>query len=449
MKRILIALALILAVQVAGAQVKNPEVVKKAVDSAEAASKDAKKGTKVATWLKLANAYMDAYNAPAGAAWLGATKTELQLVMSNDKPLSVETVTLAGETYNKETYAEKELYFNANGQLVMINVTKPILEDALEGARVAYAKAYEVDLKKSKLKDINAGLENIAKKYLDEGMNQYTLGDYAAASSLFEKSAKASATEPLAKVDTTALYNAGFTAWMVKDYPKAKDLFEQCLAVGYYYEGGEVYAKLADIYTALDQKTASRDILEEGFQKFPQSQSILIGLINYYLTNNEDPNRLFELISLAKKNEPDNASLYYVEGNIYVELRKADPENGDEYLAKAAESYDACAKINPDYEYGYIGKGIMYYNLAIELQEKASAELDDAKWVQLNKQFAEALKNALEPFESAYALSKDDSLKVNIAEYLKNIYYRFYSDGPEYEAGYNKYNEVVKTGKPL
>ena len=60
-----------------------------------------------------------------------------------------------------------------------------------------------------------------------------------------------------------------------------------------------------------------------------------------------------------------------------------------------------------------------------------------------------ALKNALDPFEKAYAASTDSALKVNIAEYLKNIYYRFFSDGAEYEAGYNKYNEVVKTGKPL
>ena len=91
----------------------------------------------------------------------------------------------------------------------------------------------------------------------------------------------------------------------------------------------------------------------------------------------------------------------------------------------------------------------MYYNLAIELQEKASAELDDAKWVQLNKQFTEALKNGIDPFEKAYNVSKDDSIRVNIAEYLKNIYYRFSSDGPEYMEGYKKYNEVVKTGKPL
>ena len=210
-----------------------------------------------------------------------------------------------------------------------------------------------------------------------------------------------------------------------------------------------MFAKLADIYTNLDDKVAARDILEQGFSKFPQSQSILIGLINYYLTNNEDPNRLFELISLAKKNEPDNASLYYVEGNIYVELRKADPANSDEYIAKAVQAYDECSSINPNYEFGHIGKGIMYYNLAIELQDKASAELDDAKWVQLNKQFTEALKNALEPFEKAYNVTKDDSLKVNIAEYLKNIYYRFSSDGDEYMNGYKKYNEVVKTGKPL
>jgi hypothetical protein len=167
------------------------------------------------------------------------------------------------------------------------------------------------------------------------------------------------------------------------------------------------------------------------------------------MTKSENPNRLFELITLAKQNEPNNPSLPYVEGNIFVELRKADPENAETYVAKACEAYDACAAVDPNYEYGYIGKGIMYYNIAIELQEAAAAELDDAKWVQLNKQFTVALKNALEPFEKAYNTSKDESLKVNIAEYLKNIYYRFSSDGPEWEEGYNKYNEVVKTGKAL
>ena len=436
MKRILIALAVLLAVQTVDAQTKSPEAAKKAVVNAEAASKDAKKAAKVATWTKLASAYMDAYNAPAGNAWLGASKQELQLIMGNDKPLSQEAVVVGGEQLVKETYENKDFYFNQMGQLALIVVTKPVVENALDGALEAYRKAYEVDLKKSKSKDISEGLAIIAQKYLDEGMNSYTFGDLAKASKYFEKAVDASATEPLARLDTTALYNAGYTAWAVQDYERAAGFFEKCLGAGYYYDDGEVFAKLGDSYTKLGDAKKGAEILEQGFVKFPQSQSILIGLINYYMTSGENADRLFVLIDEAKKNEPNNASLYYVEGNIYKELKQND---------KAVAAYYKCSEINPEYEFGYIGAGILYYELAIELQEKASNELDDKKWTELNKQFEEALMNALEPFEKAYAVSKDPQLKVSTAEYLKNIYYRFSSNGPEYEAGYKKYDEVVKT----
>ena len=438
MKRILIALAVLLSVQVADAQTKSPEAAKKALESAVAASKDAKKAAKVATWTKLASSYMDAYNAPAGNAWLGASKQELQLIMGNQQPVSVENVVLSGEQLVKEVYADKEFYFSPAGQLVLINVTQPVVEDALGGALEAYKKAYEVDAKKSKVKDITEGLQNIARKYLDEGMNAYSFGDLKKASQLFEKAAQASAAEPLAKFDSTAVYNAGYTAWAGKEYERAKGFFEQCLAADYYYEGGEVFAKLGDVYSNLGDAKKGAEVLEKGFVMFPQSQSILIGLINYYINSGENTDRLFVLIDEAKKNEPDNASLYYVEGNIYKELKQTE---------KAVESYYKCAEINPEYEFGFIGAGILYYELAIELQEKASNELDDKKWTELNKQFEEALMNALEPFEKAYAVSKDPQLKVSIAEYLKNIYYRFSSNGPEFEAGYKKYDEVVKTGQ--
>ena len=216
MKRIFLALAVLLTVQLADAQVKSPDAAKKAVEAAEAAAKDPKKAAKVATWLKVATTYMDAYNAPKGAAWIGASKQELQLVMGSDKPVSSETVVVGGDTCLKEVYAEKELYFNEAGQLVMINVTKPIYTNALEKACEAYTKAYEVDVKKTKTKDIAAGLQAITNNYLDDAMASYMFANYAEASDLFGKAAAASATEPYAKVDSTALYNAGFTAWMVK-----------------------------------------------------------------------------------------------------------------------------------------------------------------------------------------------------------------------------------------
>ena len=222
----------------------------------------------------------------------------------------------------------------------------------------------------------------------------------------------------------------------MKDYARAQKFFEECLAANYYYEGGEVFAKLGDVYTNLGDAKKGAETLEKGFVMFPQSQSILIGLINYYISSGENTDRLFSLINEAKKNEPDNASLLYVEGNIYKELKNTE---------KAVESYLKCAEINPNYEFGYIGAGILYYDLAIEIQEKASNEYDDAKYNELVGQLEQALKNALDPFEKAYEVTKDDSLKISIAEYLKNIYYRFSSNGPEYEAGYKKYDEVVKT----
>ena len=437
MKRILIALAVLLSVQVADAQTKTPEAAKKAVESAEVAAANPKKAAKLATWTKLASAYMDAYSAPAGAAWLGASKQELQILMGNQKPISTENVVVAGDQLVKEVYADKEFYYNVNGQLAIINVTKPVVEDVLAKAAEAYKKAGELDVKGSKSKDIMAGLANVASKYIDDGMNCYQFGDLAKASQLFEKAANVSAIAPLSKVDTTALYNAAYTAWAGKDYERAKNFFEKCLAANYYYDGGEVFAKLGDVYTNLGDAKKGAETLEQGFVKFPQSQSILIGLINYYMTSGENTDRLFSLIDEAKKNEPNNASLYYVEGNIYKELKNVE---------KAVESYYKCAEINPEYEFGYIGAGILYYELAIELQEKASNEYDDKKYNELVGQLEQALKNALDPFEKAYAVSKDDQLKVSVAEYLKNIYYRFSSKGAQYEEGYNKYNEIVRTG---
>ena len=155
MKRILIALAVLLSVQVADAQTKTPEVAKKAVEAADAAAQNPKKATKVATWLKLATSYMDAYNAPIGNAWVGASKQELSLLMAGQKPVSVENVVIEGQPFSKEVYADKELYFNQAGQLIIIKVTKPVIEDALAKAIDAYEKAYEVDVKKTKVKDIN------------------------------------------------------------------------------------------------------------------------------------------------------------------------------------------------------------------------------------------------------------------------------------------------------
>ncbi|CCZ43567.1 putative uncharacterized protein [Bacteroides sp. CAG:545] len=430
MKKILLALAMFAAIQVADAQVKSAADVKKSVEAAEAATQNVKKAVKTATWLKLGQEYVKAYDAPTGNILPGSNKTELTLMMGSEKPVSSEEVTVNNEKYTKDVYADKNLYFNQNGQLVIIEVTKPVYEDALERAVKAYQKAYELDEKHAKDKDVAAAFDYIGQKYVTEAFNKYTFGDVATASKLFEKAADVEALAPLSKIDTSVIYNAGFTAMAAKDNERALKFFKRCYDLGYYYEGGEVFARLAEVDTLNTKK-----YLEEGFSKFPQSQSILIGLINYYLKNNEDTETLFGLLDKAKANEPNNASLFYVEGNIRAQLGQID---------KAVVAYEECAKINPEYEYGYIGEGTMFYNRAIELQTKAQEEIDDAKYMALVKEFEESLKSCIAPFEKAFEITKDANIKAGIASYLKNAFYRFREESAENQTKYEKYAEIAK-----
>lgn len=430
MKKILLALAMFAAIQVADAQVKSAADVKKSVEAAEAATQNVKKAVKTATWLKLGQEYVKAYDAPTGNILPGSNKTELTLMMGSEKPVSSEEVTVNNEKYTKDVYADKNLYFNQNGQLVIIEVTKPVYEDALERAVKAYQKAYELDEKHAKDKDVAAAFDYIGQKYVSEAFNKYTFGDVATASKLFEKAADVEALAPHSKIDTSVIYNAGFTAMAAKDNERALKFFKRCYDLGYYYEGGEVFARLAEVDTLNTKK-----YLEEGFSKFPQSQSILIGLINYYLKNNEDTETLFGLLDKAKANEPNNASLFYVEGNIRAQLGQID---------KAVVAYEECAKINPEYEYGFIGEGTMFYNRAIELQTKAQEEIDDAKYMALVKEFEESLKSCIAPFEKAFEITKDANIKAGIASYLKNAFYRFREESAENQTKYEKYAEIAK-----
>jgi len=446
MKKFLMALALLASVQFAWGQNKTVSAAKDAVAAAKSATENAKKAANAATWVKLGQSYLDAYTAGQGSGWVGATEQELQLLMSKDKVNAESKRVINGTEYTVKSYDTADYYFTPEGKLALINVTKPAFEDGLGEALKAYKKAAELDAAGKKSKDIKSGLQTISDKFTDEAYNAYTLGDLELASKKFEQAAGAAGTAPLSKIDTNSIYNVGLTSWFDANkkaesdsvaakaaYERAERFFKMSKDAGYDGEDGEVYAKLADISDKLGDKAQSLAYLEEGFNKYPQSQSILVGLINYYVQSGDNPTRIFELLDQAKQNEPTNASLYYVEGNIHEKL-------GETEAAIAA--YDKCADINANYEYGYIGKGILYYNQAVDLQEKASTEMDDAKYMKLVADFETSLKNCIEPFETAFEISKDQGVKESIAQYLKNACFRFRNEG-DYQAKYEKYNSFL------
>jgi hypothetical protein len=56
----------------------------------------------------------------------------------------------------------------------------------------------------------------------------------------------------------------------------------------------------------------------------------------------------------------------------------------------------------------------------------------------------ETLEKAIEPFEESFAKTDDPELKMAIAEYLKNIYFRLREKNPDYEGLSKKYEAILK-----
>lgn len=429
----MILLAFAASIQLASAQ-KSADAVKKAFDAAQAACNDAKKATKTATWLGLAKAATDAYSAPQLNGWVGGSRQELQMVMGGNRPMSTEEVTVNGATYSVDVYPTCKYYYGQNGALALIEVTKPVVENALETAVSAYESAAKTDPKGAKTKDICDGLNKVVGFYQNDAIAAYTLGNYGQASELFQKAVDAAATQPLGKLDTACLYNSAFTAIAAGNHAAAKPKLQQCIAAGY-IEDGEVYAKLAECEKSLGDTLACKKVLEEGFAKCPDNQGILVGLINLYLDTNDDPQKLFTLLDVAKKNEPNNASLYYVEGNIRKQLGQKE---------EALAAYAKCAEVNPAYEFGYVAQGLLYWDEAVKIQEESEREFNDAKYQKLVEKFDEALQNAIPCFEKAFEVTKDNGTKVSLADYLKNINFRFRDKDAKYQEAYDKYNNFVK-----
>lgn len=434
MKKILLIFSALMLVLSAGAQSK--ESVLKNLEKAKVTVENPKKATNVSAWMKLADAYMNVYRFPEGGLWVGASAAEAKLLISNQKVLSTEVKNIEGVDYTIDTYEDKMIYYNPQGVIEVIKVTAPATtEDCLQGAFDAILKADEFDAKHAKKEDLKNLMVNVKNAYLNEAMSAYTLGDIKTANKMFEASLKTSENPVTEAIDSMVTYYTAVTFNMLGDKDNAVKYFEKCLSIGF-DQKGEVQASLSEIYKAKGEIEKAKEILNAGFQKYPTSQSILVSLINIYMESKDDPNKVLDLIRTAQKNEPQNASLYYAEGNVYKNL--GDIDNAIKCFYKSYE-------IDPNYTFGIYSVGSTYFDQAIATQTKMD-EIDVQDVVgyeRLLAEFEKYLLDAAEPFEKAFESSKDMDLKIAIGDALKQIYFRFRDKDPKYQAGYEKYNTFL------
>ena len=420
MKKLLIlAVALMTLATQVNAQSKVVNDAVKAMMKAKADSENPKKAASSATWVKLANAYIACYDAPADGLLPGSPKMQTDMILKGQPALSTEQVEKGGELLTAVTYVDKVLYYNEGGALMAWTVTKPAVENALTLAVEALTKASELDTKGAQGKAITEALNSIKNKYYDAAMFDNTLGNYSAASLGFESAMNVAAHPVLGQVDSTLAYYTGVTATMAADNQRAIKFYEYCQKINFEQEG-EVPAALADEYKHLGDTVKCKEILTAGFAKFPTNQSILVSLINVYRESNEDPAKILEVLKVAQNNEPTNASLVYAEGDVYKNLDR---------LEDAIATFKKAGEIDPNYIFAPYSEGAAYYDLAVKLDEKAQNEMDDNKYMELKEQVDKALLDAVAPFERAFEIGAKNpdykDIQVVCAEYLKQIFFRF------------------------
>jgi len=435
MKKLLLALALIACTMQAAFAQKSDADMQKAVDKAVAASQDAKKATKAATWLNLGKAYLAAYTNPTSSIALGVDRATWDL-MSKEKPAAEEAVTVNGSNYTKLTYSHVDVYFNGSGQLEFAVVTKPSVEgDLLGEAAKAYSKAFELGAKE---KDVNDKLTEIVTLYNSAAYNAYTLGDSALASKMFKGAADVAYTAPCTAPGDDSAFNAALTAVSVGDYETALKYYTICMDHNY-GENGDVNARLADVYGAMGNTAKQKEMLEAGFAKYPQNQAIIIGLINYAEANNEDPNYVLSLLDKAKENDPNNASIYGVEGNILSEMKRYE---------EAEAAFRTSIEKDPTYHYALYAWGKMWYERAVEFQVAADElplTAPQREYDAIIKNRDEAVTKCIEPLEKCFNESQEMDYKVACAEYLRRAYYQLSNSTNDYKAKSDFYKEFAET----
>jgi len=454
-KLLVIALVLLISVQLGAQPPRSPQGrpqgqgvqgptqskdIPDALSALEKAKKEAENASKAAnptTWTKLSTCYANLYEAPIKTLWVGASKTELRILLAGQRVVKSEEQTIMREQVTADTYADKVLYFDAEGSLIAWKVvSNQIPENTLQEALNSVNKAAEVDSKNQRTKDIVGLLDRIKTLHANAGISAYRYADYASASKSFEEAYNVSTHKLVNAMDTSLAYYAGMTAMYSNDHDRAIKFLTLIIDNGYDADG-EAYSLLAEAYKAKSNITKAKEILNTGFQKYPNNQEILISMINAYLESNDDPEKILELIRPAQRNDPNNASLYHAEGEVWKNLGNLD---------EAMKCFVKATEVNSNYVLAYYSIGSAYYEKALKIQEEASKELDNTKYDMLVKEMETSLESALAPLEKGFAVAVDEDVKLTLSEYLKNIYYRFREKSSDHAAAYEKYNQYFQSG---
>ena len=193
------------------------------------------------------------------------------------------------------------------------------------------------------------------------------------------------------------------------------------------YEAISVNQFLYQEYLALKDTAKFVATLQNAIVRFPQEPWFLQNLINYYIFSGQEQVAV-EYLAKAIEREPNVAQYHHIKGNLDESLGNYDA---------ALKDFDEALRCDPTLADAMAGKGRVYYNQAVKLNEAAALINDNKAYKKALEEMNEVFRKSLPFFEEAHKMAPEDRQYMQV---LKGLYYRFHMD-----AEYNAINEQLNS----
>ena len=186
------------------------------------------------------------------------------------------------------------------------------------------------------------------------------------------------------------------------------------------YEAISVNQFLYQEYVALKDTAKFVQTLQNAIVRFPGEPWFLQNLINYYIFSGQEQTAV-ECLAKAIEREPNVAQYHHIKGNLDESLGNYDAALAD---------FDEALRCDPNLADAMAGKGRVYYNQAVKLNEAAALISDNKAYKKALDEMNSVFRQSLPFFEKAHEMEPENRDYMIV---LKGLYYRFHDDA-KYEA---------------
>ena len=235
----------------------------------------------------------------------------------------------------------------------------------------------------------------LANDFQKSGDKNYKEKHYQAALKAYEQALEIIQSHILeAKPDSNLIYNTALAAYQVKAWDKATEYLTRLHNTGWSPDASFL------LYTVCLQKedtSAAEKILSESIDKYKDNEDMVLLLADLYYRENKIGNAVSTLDTALSRN-PSKYIYPYTKGLI--------KENIQQY-AEAIDAYKQALELAPDEVKIYLSIGTCYYNIGVDIQERALSISNRRIFHAEKAKSEEAFRSALSWYEKANA--KDPS----------------------------------------